>query len=308
MVVNRGLDAPEVSLKRSRRSAHAWGIAYLMIGPGFFLMLLWIYGPAIYNFVLSLQNFQPGTPHVFVGLANYVQLFTSGGFWDALARTTEYLLIVPVMVILPLSMALLVNQKLPGMSIYRVIFFIPGMMSMVVVSILFSEIFQTQGLLNDVLVSLHITSTYISWLAIPKLTILFIMIVTVWAGQGQAMMFFLAALQAVEPELYDAAKVDGAGFIRRVISVTIPGISLYLIYIIIGATTSALNIFTEIQIITTGGPLSATTTLSYYIYQQAFVNGNFGYAAALQEVHWLLMLVFTLVQFFYLGRKWVANS
>ncbi len=271
-------------------------------------MLLWIYGPAIYNFVLSLENYQPGTPHVFIGFSNYLQIFTNGNFWAALGRTTEYLLIVPVMVILPLSMALLVNQKLPGMAIYRVIFFIPGMLSMVVVSILFGEIFQTQGLLNDILVGLHITNTYTTWLGNPSLAIMFIMFVTVWAGQGQAMMFFLAALQAVDTELYDAAMVDGAGFIRRIRSVTIPGISLYLIYIIIGATTGALNIFTEIQIITSGGPLSATTTLSYYIYQEGFVNANFGYAAALQEVHWLLMLVFTLVQFFYLGKRWVANS
>jgi putative chitobiose transport system permease protein len=243
-----------------------------------------------------------------VGLSNYAQIFSSSGFWDALGRTTEYLAIVPVMVILPLAMALLVNQKLPGMSIYRVIFFIPGMMSMVVVSILFSEIFQTQGLLNDVLVNLHLTHGYFTWLGNPKLAIFFVMIVTIWAGQGQTMMFFLAALQAVEPELYDAAKVDGAGILRQVWNVTIPGIRLYLIYIIIGATTGALNIFTEIQIITSGGPLSATTTLSYYIYQQAFVNANFGYAAALQEIHWLLMLVFTLAQFIYLGRKWVANA
>ena len=303
---NRVRSAPPID--SSRRSAHVWGIAYIMVGPGFLLMLLWIYGPAIYNFVLSLQSFQPGAPHVFVGFSNYAQIFSSGAFWDALGRTSEYLAIVPVMVILPLGMALLVNQKLPGMAIYRVIFFIPGMMSMVVVSILFSEIFQTQGLLNDLLVSLHITHTYLTWLGNPTLAIFFVMIVTVWAGQGQTMMFFLAALQAVEPELYDAAKVDGAAFFRQVWSVTIPGIQLYLIYIIIGATTGALNIFTEIQIITSGGPLSATTTLSYYIYKEAFVNANFGYAAALQEVHWMLMLVFTLVQFFYLGRKWVASS
>ncbi len=306
-MVAKSIEEP-LPAKRTNRAAHAFGIAYIMIGPGFLLMLLWIYGPAIYNFVLSLQSFQPGAPHVFVGLSNYAQIFSSSGFWDALGRTTEYLAIVPVMVILPLAMALLVNQKLPGMSIYRVIFFIPGMMSMVVVSILFSEIFQTQGLLNDVLVSLHLTHGYFTWLGNPKLAIFFVMIVTIWAGQGQTMMFFLAALQAVEPELYDAAKVDGAGILRQVWNVTIPGIRLYLIYIIIGATTGALNIFTEIQIITSGGPLSATTTLSYYIYQQAFVNANFGYAAALQEIHWLLMLVFTLAQFIYLGRKWVANA
>ncbi len=295
---------------RSRRTNpayhRAWFVPYLFLAPGAVLLVIWNYIPAFYAIWISLTNAAPGNHSQFIGLANYVQLLSDPSFWNSLLRSLEYLLVVPVLVIIPLLVAMLLNQRLPGIGVFRALYFLPVVVSMVVVAIVFSEIFQTIGLLNVSLMSLHLLKQPISWLALPSLAIFVVMLVTVWKGIGYYIIVYLAGLQTVPKELIDSAKVDGANLWARVRHVTVPLIWPFMMFVMIISTLGAMQVFTEIYVLTGGGPLQTTTTLLFYVWQKTFSSYRFGYGAAAGEVIFVLLVALSYVEFRLSGRRWTT--
>lgn len=285
------------------RNHKAW-LAWLLLAPGIILLMMWSYYPSIYALWLGFTNASPGNPGKFIGLQNYIQLLNGPGFWDSVYRSLEYLIVVPVMMIVPLLAAVLMNQKLPLTTLFRGIFFVPVVISMVVVGIVFNELFSTTGFLNDVMFSLKLINSPVPFLSNKNIAIFSVMFVTAWKGIGYYMIIFLAGLQSIPEELYDAASMDGATFMQRVRYIIIPSIWPFMIYVMIAATLSAMSVFTEIYTLTGGGPLQSTTTMLVYVYQQAFSQYKFGYSAAAGNFIWLILILMSLAEFWLSSRRY----
>ncbi|GMA62898.1 sugar ABC transporter permease [Alicyclobacillus fastidiosus] len=295
-----------IALKKSKggvKNHSAW-FAWVLLTPGLVLLLMWSYFPSIYAFWLGFTNASPGNSGKFIGFQNYVQLMSGPGFWDSVYRSLEYLIVVPVLMIVPLLAAVLMNQKLPLTTLFRGIFFVPVVISMVVVGIVFNELFSTTGFLNDVMYSLKLVNTPVPFLSSKNIAIFSVMFVTVWKGIGYYMIIYLAGLQSIPEELYDAAALDGATFLQRVRYVVIPSIWPFMIYVMIASTLSAMSVFTEIYTLTGGGPLQSTTTMLVYVYQQAFSQYKFGFSAAAGNFIWLILIIISLAQFWISSRRY----
>lgn len=270
---------------------------YLFIAPGMILLIAWSYLPSIFAFVISFTRYQPGLPWIWVGGQNYAAAFGSADFWHSVLRSVEYLIIVPIMMFVPLFFAVLMNQKLPGMRFFRTIFFVPVVLSMVVVALLFQEVFQVNGLFNSFLEALHIIHTGIPWLSNPSIALFAVMAVSVWKGIGWYMLLYLAGLQSIPEELYDAAKTDGAGVLARMRHVTIPAIWPFMLFVMIMSTLGAMQVFSEIYLLTQGGPINATTTMLYYVYNVSFQQNEYGYGAAVGIFIWAILVTISVLEF-----------
>ncbi len=295
-----------VPMRTNHAHRRAWFVPYLFLAPGFVLLIVWNYVPAAYAIWISFTNAAPGNSSQFIGFANYAHLLSDPSFWHSLLRSFEYLLVVPFLMIIPLLFAVLMNQRLPGVGVFRTLYFLPVVLSMVVVAIVFSEIFQTLGLLNVGLMSLHIINQPISWLALPSIAIFVVMLVTIWKGIGYYMIVYLAGLQTVPQELIDSAKVDGANLWARIRYVLVPMLWPFMMFVMIMATLGAMQVFTEIYVLTGGGPLQSTTTLLFYVYQATFANYQFGYGAAAGEVIFVLLITFSYLEFRLSGKRWTT--
>lgn len=284
------------------KNSNPW-LAWTLLAPGIILLMMWSYYPSLYAIWLGFTNASPGNPGTFVGLQNYVHLLNSHAFWNSVYRSLEYLIVVPVMMIIPLLAAVLMNQKLPLTILFRGIFFVPVVVSMVVVGIVFNELFSTTGLLNDVMFSLKFITSPVPFLSNKNIAIFSVMFVTAWKGVGYYMIIFLAGLQSIPEELYDAASIDGATFLQRIRYITIPSIWPFMIFVMIASTLSAMSVFTEIYTLTGGGPLQSTTTMLYYVYQQAFSQYKFGYSAAAGNFIWLILILMSLLEFWLSSRR-----
>ncbi|MCL6442344.1 MAG: sugar ABC transporter permease [Alicyclobacillus sp.] len=295
-----------VTKKKRRRTLGSAGVLpYVLITPGVILLLAWSYFPSLYAVAISFTKYQPGISLQWTGIDNYRQVFADPEFWHSVLRSFEYLLVVPVLMIVPLLFAVLLNQKIPGVGVFRALFFIPVVLSMVVVSIVFKQVFATNGFLNDALLAVHAVKQAIPWLTIPSIAMLAVMAVTVWKGIGWYMLVYLAGLQSISPELYEAAKIDGAGWIRQVWYITIPLIWPFMLFVMIMSTLGAMQVFTEVYQITAGGPINSTTTMLYYLFQQSFQNYNYGYGAAIGIFIWFILMVLSFIEFrFFNGERW----
>ena len=270
---------------------HAWvPYAFLTLPTllliGFFLVPM---GWALWMSMLddSHQFLSP----TFVGLQNYSALFHSPRFWRVLWNTAWFTVcVVPAMVILPIPVALLLNQALKGMGIFRTLIYLPVVVSLVVTALAWKWLLAPSGLINYGLSFLHIPP--LDWLVSPDLAMIAISIMVVWKGLGYYMMMYLASLQSLSPELYEAAEVDGASLWERHWHVSIPHLRPTMALVAIISTIGALKAFTEMYVMTRGGPVGSTETVAYYIYEQAFGNLNLGLASAAGVV--LMLIIFAL--------------
>ena len=200
---------------------------------------------------------------------------------------------VAVLAIIPLFLAILINQKIKGITLYKILIYLPVIVSIVVAAIAFKWLYAEQGILNYLLNVFHIHS--IGWLTDPKYAIYSVIIVTIWKGIGYYMMIYLAALMSVPKELYEACDIDGAGFFTKHLTVTIPHIMPTIALVTTISSISAMKIFAEIYVMTKGGPLNSTKTIVYYIYEKAFENLDLGYASAMAVILLVIVMAFSLV-------------
>nr|MBX2861896.1 sugar ABC transporter permease [Vampirovibrio sp.] len=244
------------------------------------LMVCFFFVPCWQAFEMSLLDYgQDLYRPAFVGVDNYQRLFTSEAFWQALTNTLVFLLgVVPAMVALPIGLAVLLNGRITGMGVFRILIYLPVVVSMVVVGIAWKWLYAYDGLINYGLTQLGLPK--VPWLVHPDIALAAVMIVVVWKGLAYYMMMYLANLQSLGQELYEAAEIDGAGLVQKHWHVTIPHLRPTMLLVALISTIGCLKVFTEIYVLTRGGPVGSTRTLVYYIYQQAFENLDLGIACA----------------------------
>lgn len=279
--------------KKDERAA-----AYIFTAPGMLLLIAFLVVPMLYTVRYSLFQYQIVRPDniTFVGLQNYVKLIADEDFWLALRNTVYFtVLVVPFQCALALALAMLVSSKFRGVSIFRTMYFSPQLTSMVVISILWTVLYNSNpntGLINSLLVNIGLEP--INFLSNAKTAMNSIIFMSGWQGAGYQMMIFLAGLQGIPRDQYEAASVDGATKIQQFLYITIPGLKGTIKYVIMITMIQAMKLFTQPYVMTQGGPKNSTKTLVYYIYTQGFQQGNFGYACAVAAVFFVIVVAMSL--------------
>ncbi len=279
--------------------------AYVLLIPTLIGILVFSLGAVVAALAISFTSWDLISPPQWVGLANYQAMFTldplaSTALWNTVYYTVGT---VPPTVILSLLLAIAMNQKIRGIVFYRTAYFFPVICSTVAIALLWDWIYAPDyGLLNFVLHSLHLPTS--RWLTDPSMAMPAVIIMSVWRGLGFNMVILLAGLQGIPLELYEAAKIDGASNWRTFRHITVPMLSPVLFFVTVLSIISSFQVFDQTYVMTQGGPLNATTTIVYYIFEEAFQWTHMGYAAALGYVLFAVTLVFTFAQFT-MQRLWV---
>ena len=276
---------------------------YLFLLPAAAVLIVFFFIPFFQTFGLSFFDYSSSlyNPN-FVGADNYIKLFKEPVFYKVMFNTFMYLVIaVPFLVTFPLFLAILINQKIRGITLYKILLYLPVIVSIVVAAIAFKWLYAGQGILNYILSLFHIKS--IGWLVDTKWALFSVALVTIWKGIGYYMMIYLASLMSVPQDLYEACDIDGANFITKHLTVTIPHIMPTIALVSTISTISAMKVFAEIYVMTKGGPLNSTKTIVYYIYERAFENLDLGYASALAVVLLVVVMGFSLINILFFERN-----
>lgn len=278
-------------------------VPYLFLIPAGVLLLVFFFIPFFQTFVLSFQDYSNNIYNpVYIGLQNYTKLFHSPVFYKVLFNTFLYLFIaVPILAVVPLFLAILVSQKIRGVTLYKILIYLPVIVSIVVAAIAFKWLYAEQGVLNYAIGLLGFNS--IGWLTDTRFSLISVIVVTIWKGIGYYMMIYLAALMSVPKELYEACDIDGAGVIKKHLTVTIPHIMPTLALVSTISAISAMKVFAEIYVMTKGGPLNSSKTIVYYIYERAFENLDLGYASAMAVVLLAIVMIFSLINIIFFEKN-----
>lgn len=281
-----------------------WGYVFLL--PWLVGCIVFFLGPILLSFVLSFTQYDVISAPIFIGLTNYkVAFFSDKLFWPSILRTLEYsAIVVPVALIGALILASLLNRGVRGTNIFRASFFVPTLTPAVALVVVWAWLLEpTVGPVNFGLKLIGITGPI--WLNSPQWALLSIILINLWASMGgNAMLIFLAGLQGVPQELYEAADLDGAGGWARFRHVTFPMISPTFFFNLVLGVIGALKVFTTAFVATQGGPNYATWFFALHIYQQAFAFFKMGYGSALAWVFVIMVLIFTYIQLI-VSRRWV---
>lgn len=283
--------------RRAQRGRDERLTGYAFLLPDLLGLLVFVVGPIGYAFYISLHSWNAlGTPR-WAGLANYAQLLADPQFWSSLRVTATYTLAyVPILYAVSLGLALLVSQRLPLIGLFRTIFFIPVVLSLVVSALMWKYIFDERvGLLNYLLGLVHLPPQ--PWLGSVELALPSIVAVSVWINMGYFMTIFVAGLQDIPREFYEAARIDGASGWQALWRITLPLLVPTSLFVVVVSLIGSFQVFDQIWIMTKGGPAYATQVSVAYIYQQAFQYLNLGYASALAFALFLVILAVSLVQF-----------
>lgn len=269
-------------------------IPYFYLLPAFILFGIFVFFPFGKTLYLSLHTTDPnGNVSFFSGLGNYVNVLTSANFLNSMKVTFKYaFFIVAGSIFMGLVTALLANEKVVGMGLFRSIYAMPMAISSASVAIVFTFIFHpTLGMLN------YLLKANISWLIDIRYALLAVSLVTIWMNIGLNFIFILAALQSVDSSLYEAASIDGATFFQKHWSITIPCISPTLFFLLIINVINSFQAYAQVNLMTKGGPGKATSVIVYEIYQEAFMNNRFGIACTQSIILFVIILALTLIQF-----------
>lgn len=299
-----------IKIKRKfNKSDFFWG--YLFIFPSIIGLSIFVLYPLVSSLYIALTKWDGISDPKFIGFQNFVYMFTRDpAFWPSIKATALFVVLsVPATLVLGLLLAVLLNQALPGIKIFRTILYLPTILPVVATLTLWKFIYQPQyGLANDVLSFLHLPTS--KWLTGEDTALLAIIIIGLW-GVGSTMIIFLAGLQAVPKEIYEAAWIDGAKAVQLFWNITIPMISPVLFLQLITQMIGALQAFSQAQILTQGGPNNATNFLMFNIYSKGFGNlGSFpdlGYATALVWILFLIIIAVTMLTFRF-SSIWVYNE
>lgn len=288
---------------RRRESATALGMAT----PAVVLLIVFVVVPLALTFALAFTDARlvSPTPARFVGLRNFTRLFEDPVFFKSLRNTVYFTaVVVPLQAGLALVLALLVNAKVRGVNFFRTVYFLPVVTSMVVVSLLWTFLYQKDGLVNHVISALtlgHVEGR--DWLGDPATAMPAIILMSVWQGVGFHMIIWLAGLQTIPAELYEAADLDGATHWHRFRHLTWPGLRATRTFVLVTITIQAFGLFTQINVMTEGGPLDSTTTVVYQAVRTGYEQQQTAYAAAVSLAFFVLVLTVSLVQRFLTREK-----
>ncbi len=299
--------SPQISRKKGEITP------YLFLLPALLAFGITSFLPIVQAFYLSLTNYDFITKPTFIGWQNYLNLWSDRLFWQVLLNTLIYLVFaVPLLIIIPLFLAILVNQKLRGIQFFRVIFYFPVVISVVVAGLAWKWIYAKNGLLNyfiSVALSLfNLESIKVNWLTDAKTAIFAIIAVTVWKGLGYYMVIYLAGLQSISQDLYEAAAIDGSDGWLKHIDITIPLLKPYIILVAVMSSISAMKVFEEVYIMSRGGPANSTKTIVYYLYEKGFSSLEMGYASAIGIVIFIGIFLVSVATFKFINSPSVSAS
>jgi multiple sugar transport system permease protein len=270
-------------------------VAYAFLAPSLILFLIFRHGPAVFSLVLSLFDWTMVDDPEYVGTQNFQRLANDEVFWRALGNTVKYTLFaVPPDIVIALLLAVLLNQQLRGMKIFRLAYFIPVVTSGALVAIVWRWLYQPRGIINGFLLDLGLTPQ--AWLTDPGLVLPSIAAMSIWIHVGFNMLILLAGLQSIPSELEEAARLDGAGTTRIFFNITLPLLKPVIVLATILTTIGSFQMFDAAYVMTGGGPFYASTTLVYYTYLKAFDQYQMGYGATIALVLFLIILAVTLIQ------------
>jgi putative chitobiose transport system permease protein len=269
---------------------------YLFLAPALLVIVVFIVYPIGAVVYYSFTDFSIYTPPVWIDLRNYERLLVDDTFWKALRHSFTYLLVTPILIVLCIILAVVVNRKLPGINIFRALYYVPVISGPVAVGIAWKLILGTNGVLNGLLVTMGLIREPVQWLAEPALTLPLAMFLTIWMGLGYYMMIFLAGLQNIPQELYDAALIDGCNPVQKHWHVSFPGLRPQVTFVAVISSLAALEVFTEVFILTggTGGILDSGVTIVFYLWKQAFKLQHAGMASAIAMVLLVITLIFSI--------------
>jgi len=295
LLTARNLDRPRVL----RTTWTAWAF----LAPALIGLFLFFLGPMLFALYISLHNWSivdPARP--FVGLTHYAGLLKDADFLHALWTAFLYTLHVPIGMALALGLALLLNRPLRGVGVFRTLFFLPSITSFVAIAMVWEWIYNPDfGLANWALRLFGLPPS--GWLTDPGTALPGLMLMAIWIGVGYQMVIFLAGLQGIPRSLHDAAVMDGAGPVRRFFRITLPLLKPTTLFVLVTSVIGSFQVFTQIYIMTDGGPVRATDVVVYHIYTAAWDRFRMGEAAAMSWILFAILLAVTLIQFRIAGRQ-----
>ena len=271
-------------------------LPYLLVSPYLIFVLVFVMFPVVFCFFLTFHKWNIISPMRFIGGQNYFRLFHDRLFWIAIGNTLRFLLLhIPLQLVISLFLAQLLNQKIRAISFFRASFFMPVIVSGVVITILWQQLFgYDSGIINRVLAGIGISKK--GWLVNPELAIYSIAIMATWKNLGLYVILFLVGLQTVPVQYYEAAKMEGATAWQRFWYITLPMINPTIFLVVVLSTIGGFSLFIEPYIMTGGGPLNKTLSAVLYIYKQAFQYYNMGYSATLGFFYALMIMTVVVLQ------------
>jgi ABC-type sugar transport system permease subunit len=295
---------PEPAAHTRRRSLRPILIGWSFLLPNFLGFALLTLVPMVFGLALSFMEWSPWGDPEWVGFENFERMFRNSTFWIALWNTTYYAAgHIPLTMVVSLCLALLLNRALAGLGFFRTAFFLPYVTSLVAVAVVWNMLFNpTSGPVNQFLQVVGVTDPP-GWTSSTAWAMPAVIIASVWRDMGYYMVLFLAGLQTIPTELYEAARVDGANAWQRFWNITLPGLRPTTFFVLIMCTVASFKVFDLIVVMTDGGPGRATKVLSQLIYEEGIREGRFGYASAISLVLFLLVAGFTVIQFLLQRRR-----
>ncbi len=287
-------------VSRRRRKVQDALVAYSFIAPNFLGFAVFTLGPILFAFVLAFMHWDGSNEMTFAGLDNFWRLFEDKAFIDAFWNTIIYTVVsVPATLVCALGLAILLNQKILGRDFFRTAMFFPYVASLVAVAVVWNMIFNPEmGPVNMILYTLGLDPKNMpGWAADRHWAMVTVILFGVWKSMGYFMVIYLAGLQGINSELYEAADLDGANAWQKFLYVTVPQLGPTTFFVTVMLTIQSFKVFDQIYMITQGGPGTSTLVLVYHIYNEAFISWDLGYSSMIALVLFFLVLAVTIVQF-----------
>lgn len=280
--------------------------AYLFLLPAFLIFSSVVIVPTIYSFYLSFFSWNGIGEKKFVALKNYVNLFTTDPvFLSALRNNFIWILLTVLFTIsVSLLLAVVLNRSFKGRVVYRAIFYVPYMLSWVVVGIIWKWMYNpNMGFINEILKAIGLGHLKPSWLSNPKIALYCVYVAALWQSVGQPMILFLSGLQTIPADILEAATIDGAGKVKAFFHVTVPMLKETFVVVFATLIIAAMKVYDIIKVMTGGGPGNATETLATYMYSQTFMYSNFGKGSAVASVMFLMMIIIIVPYVLYTAKE-----
>jgi multiple sugar transport system permease protein len=293
--------------KRKKKVANEV-LATAFLTPYFTFFILFSIIPIFYGLYVSFHKWNLIGKEKFVGLANYAYALKDPDFWSSLWHTTYFVLLsTPLLILISFSLSLILDSKIMGKTLLRTVYFLPNILSVAVISYIWIFVLQPySGLLNSLLKKLSIlgAESELFWLADQNLAWVSIVLITVWWTQGFNMIIFLAGLQGIPTEHYEAATIDGANAWQRLLFITLPAMRSLIVLVTVLTTIASFKVFGQVWLVTRGGPANSTRTMIQYIYETGFSSNELGLATAMSFIFFVLLIGLSILQFkFFGGRK-----
>lgn len=304
----RTINPPNQSHSTRRRTENM--MAWVFSTPALILLIIFLVIPFIMAIGLAFTDQRlipnPNLPTQFIGFRNFIRLFQDEAFLRGLLNNFYFVLVVvPIQTGLALILAILINQKLRGMNFYRTVYFAPVVTSMVVVAVVWTFLYNPgEGLINAFIRFITFGQVEgFNWLKDTRLVFPAIMLLSIWQGVGFQMVIYLAGLQEIPTDLYEAADVDGANTIQQFLYITIPQLRNTTIFVVLSTTILAFKLFDQVKVMTDGGPQNASMTTMLYVIEQGWGQLKVGYASAVSVVFFLIVLLISILQRVFLREE-----